>query len=117
MTMTAMLAFIQELQKISETADREKLAVWYPQFMAEFPEFAVTIEKCVSFKDSRSVLPYLKNVYPMLDLATKIMPIDWTTKLEQSILFLHQYLNERKQLDGSKSNPRTAGLLRNVPNQ
>ena len=94
--MRALLTLIQELNQIAEQADRERLAVWYPQLKAEYPDLCAEIEHCKTFDDPADVLPYLRKTFSLLDLVMTIMPPVWQGQLSRSVVFLHGWLKEGK---------------------
>lgn len=96
MTFTGMLDLIKNLQEIAAQADRERLSLWYPQFVAEFPEAAAVIDECTARHDPQEAIKLLRQKIAMFDVALTIMPLRWQVDVTNALTFLHKTLRERK---------------------
>jgi len=105
MTFLGMIDLIKNLQEIAATADRERLSVWYPQFLVEFPEAATVIEECTAQHNPEIAIQLLRQKISMFDVALTIMPLRWQVDVVHALTFLHTVLRERKLLNANQPNP------------
>jgi len=102
MNFVGMIELIKNLQEIAAQADRERLSLWYPQFIAEFPEAAAVIEKCTAQHDPDQAIQLLRKQINMFDVALTIMPLRWQVDVTYALTFLHTVLRERKLQDAKQ---------------
>lgn len=102
MTFLGMIELIKNLQEIAAQADRERLSLWYPQFIAEFPEAAKVIDECVTQHDPGKAIQLLRQQINMFDVALTIMPLRWQVDVTNALTFLHTVLRERKLQDAKQ---------------
>lgn len=63
-----LMELLKELPAIAERADRERLSCLWPEFEKEFPDLAAEMKYCASIEDSQTVLKYLREQIPMLQV-------------------------------------------------
>ena len=107
-----LMELLKELPAIAERADRERLSCLWPEFEKAHPALAEEIKYCASIEDSQTVLKYLNDRVPIVNLLRFTTP-----KLDDTILFIHQFLREK--LHDQAKHPKfvgsgsTADALRN----
>ncbi len=93
MTLTAAL---NELQAIAQRADKQRLSVWYDQFVTEYPVLAADIEHCATLPPA-DVLDYLQRKDARFAL------LRFVPDIQRHIEFLQSWLKTRKDSNDTRS--------------
>lgn len=97
-----LLAFLYELPKIAERADRERLTALLPAFKQQFPNIWEELVYCSQMQSPSLVLAYLAERDQRLTFLKSV------PNVEPTIQFLMEFIRERSQ-SGDSSNHSGAG--------
>lgn len=90
-----MMHLLTELLDIAAEADRQRLRVWYPQVLHEYPDAGDILRHCLQLPVDE-VWPYLLTKVPALTLLLRLQiltPIQ-IAAVKEAIVFLHETLQE-----------------------
>lgn len=94
---SGLAGFLEEVQSIAATADRERLLTLFPVFAAEYPDIAATIERAANSPDGGQALEVICKEYPVLRVLLNCAPADWSIRFSVSVHYLHKTLHGRIQ--------------------
>jgi hypothetical protein len=93
--MSNIIQLLTELLDVAAQADKQRLFVWYPQFLSEYPDAGAVLQFCLQLPASE-VWPYLMTRFPSLTLLTRLQILTpaQTAAIQTAILFVHENLQE-----------------------